>query len=205
MMKYGRKRVDIKIQPLTTSFWQPDEWPSNILALYQRTESEICDAIGWYLREKRLQARWSRLLRLSAILLAVAGGLVPLVHAANPDLIASEWGYVLLAAAAGCALLDRFFGFSGSWMRYMRTQFALQRTLTNFQHAWTASLARQAHRQPSEAERDSLLKLIRDASVQTRELIEAETEAWISELSSQLDNLNRTIGEGLIRHPSADR
>ena len=199
MSKYGRGRKDLRIEPLATLSWRPDEWPSNILALYERTEREICDAIWWYLREKRVQARWSRLLRLAVILLVAVGGLIPLLHAANPGLIASEWGYVLLAGAAGCALLDRFFGFSGSWMRYMRAEFALQGILSDFQHTWTATLARQASGQPSATERDHLLELIREASIRTRELIRAETEAWISDLSNQLDHLNRTISEGVTR------
>jgi hypothetical protein len=150
--------------------------------LFRHAESAALAAIDWYLWKKTIKSRWSRGLRALAIVLAVCGGVVPLVHAADARLIAPEWGYVILALSAGCVLLDRYFGFTTSWMRYMRAQSRLHRALVLAQADWTAAMCRPA-------DGKELMAVIRELIQATGEVLENETDDWASELSEQAERL----------------
>ncbi|MEO3798110.1 SLATT domain-containing protein [Nonomuraea sp. B10E15] len=152
--------------------------------LFRHAERNSLTAIDWYLWKKTIKSRWSRGLRATAIVLAVCGGVVPLVHAADNRLIAPEWGYVLLALSAGCVLLDRYFGFTTSWMRYMRAQARLHRALLLAQADWTAAMCRSA-------DGETLMTVIRELIQATGEVLENETDEWASELNEQAERLQQ--------------
>lgn len=183
---------DITAAAMPDLEWSGGQALESLRTLYLRAEGQALGMIGWYLREKGSKSRFSRALRALAILLAVGGGVTPLVNAAAPDVVAAQWGYVLLALAAGCVAFDRFFGFSSSWIRYMTTQFALQLLLAEFQHDWSAHVARLSGSAPTPDHLDAMLALIRSFSLGVVQLVEDETAAWASDLSEQIAGLERT-------------
>jgi hypothetical protein len=118
----------------------------------------------------------------------VLGGIVPLVHSAAPGLIASDWGFVLLAGGAGCILVDRVFGYSSSWTRFSRTGLALQYTLARAQTEWLSALL-SCSDQPSEEESAALLSVIRRLYAEVQQIMEEETATWIGYLTESLEEL----------------
>ncbi|MFI7452297.1 SLATT domain-containing protein [Nonomuraea sp. NPDC049714] len=158
-------------------------------ALFRHAERNALTTINWYLWKKTIKSRWSRILRASAIVLAVAGGVTPLLHAASPGLIASGWGYVALALSAGCVLFDRYFGYTSSWMRYMRAQARLHRVLVTAQAQWTAAMIQCTH---AAAPVDVLMPIVQDLIKGTAETVELETDEWARELTEQSEQLQRT-------------
>lgn len=169
--------------------------PSAILnSLRDWAEGQAEDTIAWYLRDKAVRRSISRLLRGCAILLGVAGGVVPLISAASSGIVAS-WGYVLLAMAGGCLAFDHFFGLSSAWMRDIATAQALQRALTEFRLDWaTTGLRTEADGGyglvgPEVARQRE--ELIRVLVTRTAELVEAETGEWLSEFRTNIGDLNR--------------
>jgi SMODS and SLOG-associating 2TM effector domain 2 len=142
-----RRRRDLRVGPFPTAAmeqWQDTE--AALAQLYRYAEGRAIDAIDWYLADKRGKRIWSRGLRLLVIVLVTAGGLQPLLDAAAPGPSRTAWGYVLLALAAACIGLDRFFGISSGWMRSMTTAQALERRLEQLQYDWAAECARSASR-----------------------------------------------------------
>src|SRR5215218_7785801 len=142
-----RRRRDLRAGPIPAAAleqWQDTE--TALTQLYRYAEARAIDAIDWYLADKRSKRIWSRGLRLLVILLVTAGGLQPLLDAAAPGPSRTAWGYVLLALAAACIGLDRFFGISSGWMRSMTTAQALERRLEQLQYDWAAECARSAAR-----------------------------------------------------------
>lgn len=115
---------------------------------YCWAERRCIESIEWFLAKKESPKRWSRFLRLAALIVGGLGGLVPLTSAARINgylesffaLPAGiEWngiGYVLLGVAGLLVLIDKLFGFSSSWMRYMTTQIRLQQLLIDYQAQW---------------------------------------------------------------------
>lgn len=183
--------------------------PSAILnSLREWAEGQAEDTIAWYLRDKAVRRRISRLLRGCAILLGIAGGVVPLLSAASAG-IGASWGYVLLAMAGGCLAFDHFFGLSSAWMRDIATAQALQRTLTEFRLDWaTTGLRTEADGRygpvgPEVARQRE--ELIRVLVTRTAELVEAETSEWLSEFRTNIGDLNRrSEWTASSAQPSAD-
>ena len=117
-----RRRRDLRAGPFpTVAMEQWHDTESALAKLYRYAEGRAIEATDWYLQDKRGKRIWSRGLRLLAILLVTAGALQPLLDAAAPGPSRTAWGYVLLALAAACIGLDRFFGLSSGWMRSMTT------------------------------------------------------------------------------------
>jgi hypothetical protein len=164
----------------------------SLATLYERAETAALEAIQWYLTEKVSKARWSRALRLTAILLAAAGGLVPLVNSAGVRSLDVRWGFVLLALAAACIAVDRYFGLSAAWMRYMRAALLVQGSLSDFQLRWAHEQAKTSGRSPSLDHVENRLRLLMQFSQITHGHIEQETLTWIREFETSLAQFEST-------------
>jgi hypothetical protein len=129
------------------------------------------------------------------ILLVTAGALQPLLDAAAPGPSSrTAWGYVLLALAAACIGLDRFFGISSGWMRSMTTAQALERRLEQLQYDWAAECARTAARTVDPKQAQTRLALLRAVSDDMAALMQQETAEWVLEFQSNLLRLETSTG-----------
>ncbi|MEO3765878.1 SLATT domain-containing protein [Streptomyces sp. B8F3] len=159
-------------------------------------EHEAEDAIEWYLNDKRLKRRGSRVISALTILLAVAGTLIPLasVISGGPP---QGWGYVLLALAAGCKGFDHFFGLSSGWMRDITAAQALRAELNDFRMAWAADQLRttapaSGPLDPAALERR--LALLTSLVEAVRRQVESETAEWLSEFRATAQQLQDNAG-----------
>jgi SMODS and SLOG-associating 2TM effector domain 2 len=190
-----RRRRDLRAGPIPAAGleqWQDTE--TALTQLYRYAEARAIDAIDWYLGDKRSKRIWSRGLRLLVILLVTAGGLQPLLDAAAPGPSRTAWGYVLLALAAACIGLDRFFGISSGWMRSMTTAQALERRLEQLQYDWAAECARSAARTVDPKQAQTRLALLRAVSDDMAALMQQETAEWVLEFQSNLLRLETSTG-----------
>jgi hypothetical protein len=167
--------------------------PEAVLAeLYNDAESRAIEACEWYLTDRRGKKNASRLLRALAVLLASAGGLIPLANVTTGQSV-SGWGYVLLAGAGVCFGFDRFLGLSAAWMRDMTTAQRIQRRLQLFQFDWTALDAARAADGAGGAV-GPYLTLLRDFATDLSDLMIEETGEWVSEFQSGLQVLEAQTG-----------
>lgn len=150
---------------------------------FQSLREHYLEVISWYLKEKEKKGRLSKSLRLASIVLAVLGGAAPLVADIAP--VNPSSGYVLLALAAGLQLVDRFFGYSSAWSRYVSSAMDLNAHLLLFQLDYSRLEATSA---PDE-ERWALL---RRAAQQLAEAVSSETRTWSTEFAQNLQELDRT-------------
>ncbi|MFB8249490.1 SLATT domain-containing protein [Streptomyces sp. NPDC055952] len=168
--------------------------------LFRHAEAEVAEAIDWYLARRRGPALWSRSLRALAALLGIVGTLTPLVHAAAPTAVQPEWGFVFLAAGAGCVLFDRIFGFSASWTRYIRSQLALQQVLKKAQAEWAQAVLRTTDA-PSDKEQAALLGVIERLRTDAQRIIEEEGSAWVGYLADGVEELTRSTSQATGQRP----
>lgn len=165
------------------------------------------DAMDWYLRDKRRKRVGSRLLQGLAIGFAVAGTAVPLGTAAAGG-SGQGWGYVLLAAAAGCKAFDHFFGLSSTWMRDIAVAHALRGELNAVRLEWAtdvlragpAAVAADPGRPLEPAELERQLALIDRLVSAVRLHVESETADWQAEFSASTRQLH---DQGAL--PAAER
>jgi hypothetical protein len=143
-----------------------------LLGLYRQS-------IDWYLSEKERKRRWSRALRAVVLVLLTGGGLVPLLATVVSDL-PSTYGYILLAAAGGLVVFDKYFGYSAAWARYITSATTLNASLLSIQLDWGSSFDR------AEIDRWQLLK---EYALRLSAIIEAETGQWVGDFGSGLEEL----------------
>jgi SMODS and SLOG-associating 2TM effector domain 2 len=121
------------VPPPAALGWGPGSAKGSLAALFKRASDCAQCAIEWYLKAKRPKQASARAVRGGSILLAALAGILPMLSQMPGSSIAPIWASVALALATAFVLLDRFFGFSSAWMRYITTELHLQQMLDEFQ------------------------------------------------------------------------
>jgi hypothetical protein len=189
--------------PLT---WSRAEIRRSLDELYAWGERLAVEAIGWYMIEKRRTSRWSRTLRAVALVLAAVGSAVPIAALGAGRPAVGNWGFLLLALAAGCVAYDRFFGYSSSWQRYMATATSLRTQLIEYQAAWAKEMVAMAAREPDRTDAVRLIDFVRTFAWNVNDTIRTETEAWLVEFHTRLTELESRLQQtegGLTRRGGA--
>jgi hypothetical protein len=185
---------------LSNLSWKDLDIDSSLAVLRRYVESEAQRQIDWYFGKLKLKSLASTALRFVAIALFVAGALVPVLKATlTPDTVRklpfdfAEAGYLLIGIAGGCIALDRFFGYSTGWIRYMTSALALDKSLEEFRMEWARNLAKLRGGLPNEIQLDQLLLTCETFSLAIRSQVEQETKAWVIEFRSNLAQLERDL------------
>lgn len=148
-------------------------------------ETFAMESIDWYTKEKISKARWSRTLRFLAVLFLALGTVAPVVAVGMGWSEESVWGYGLIGLGACCAAIDKVFGFSSSWMRYMSTAVSLNRRLLRLQVSWPRFEARLAVNSNDE----TFIEVVQELETFMDDfaaLMENETNSWMSEFQSHI-------------------
>jgi hypothetical protein len=175
----------------------------SLAALYGYVVGAAEDAIGWYVREKGWKRRFGRAIRVLAILAVAAAALLPLL--AQIDAAESgtrqelsgwtqpAWASVLILLAATLVGLDRFFGFSHGWMRYVDAQMKLTAALEQFDVDWQKHWVSVGEDGPSPEQTLAMLSACGAFAAQVRAIVNAETAEWIQEFRATLSQVDETV------------
>jgi len=184
--------------------WSPGlpelDWnePIHALRTLQRyLVSQTQGDIEYYLRRKRTAKRWTYFFRGMAVLLGSAATLTPAIIGllSNVEDIA-RWAplsTILAALAAAMLGIDRFFGFSSGWMRFVWTAIDLENRLDDFEMDW-AAIEYELSRGP--IDQDTILKHLQWMKAFRHAIdgrIKRETGQWIKEFRGRVEEENRTI------------
>jgi hypothetical protein len=173
--------------------WDPPHRRESLSALYVWSEQQVLGVTDWYLRGKGSKARWSKWLRMGAVVFVVVGAILPVVSLiVGTDDLSGEWGFVALAVGAGVVLLDRGFGFTSSWTRYMTTLGAIERRTRRLQLEWNHELVTLSATPDDESTRHAI-ELLRDFLDDVGDAVERETKAWAFEFNAQSGELSELM------------
>lgn len=189
-------RKNLKETPIQTLSWKPEDRAASLQLVFEQAQAKALEAIDWYIARKGLRATLSQLLRFAAIFFATVGGVLPLLRAAGiwPKSFPGEMGqvgYVAFAIAAGCIAIDRFFGLSSAWMRWVTTALSLQRMLAEFQLDWSLMQVKLGGAEPTQEQVEQLLVRIREFRSAVLQVIERETQSWVVEFQSNMAELGK--------------
>lgn len=180
--------------------WKEEDIGASLTHLRSYVEEHAQKQIAWYHAKGRIHASVSSALRFLAIFFFALGGMVPIVKAAlRPDTVSrlpfdfGQAGYLLIATAAGCVAMDRFFGYSSGWIRYITTAIALEKSLEEFRLEWERHIARLRGAAPGEMQLDQLIQTCETFSLAIHRQVEQETKAWVTEFESNLAQLEREL------------
>jgi hypothetical protein len=182
-----RSKVD-----LPQSDWKdPDQGLDAVLA-YCLTQAK--EAEDWYMRKRKSKRIGGRILRLTSVLLVGLGVLIPILAQVYTDngepVIAPGWASLALVLAATMVALDRLFGFSTGWARFIKTNVRIERLRHEFEFEWQALRTEAGN---SAVDPAVLLELGREFVLAIDEVVEKELLTWSEELHASLD----TAADGL--------
>ncbi len=150
--------------------------------------------INWYAQAAIPNKRNGRAFRFLAILFVAVAGIVPLVITALPDGVVSpkivDISYIFIGIAAFLIGVDKFFGYSSSWMRYITTQIALETLLAKFRYEWAIESVKASGKLDADACKP-LLTLVKNFAADVQSKMENETAQWATELRNNLTDTEK--------------
>ena len=187
---------DIRPADLASLDWGPEHARQSLDLIYQHVTDSTSQAIGWYLAARRSKKRWAQRLRVGAIIMVAVAGVLPVLSqifgAGSSVEIQPAWASVALAIAVALVALDRFFGFSSAWARYMATGQAISAALNQFRLDWQQSSSKLLAESFTQESITQLLDLAKILARKTDDLIQAETSQWVKEFRETLTEIERS-------------
>ena len=166
-------------------------------------------SIRWYIRAKRPKKLYASNFRVLAIILGAVAGLLPLLGEMYPldggkPRFPAGWTAILIGVAGALVLMDRIFGFSTGWMRYVSTELELRQIADEFQLDWEAEKARWQGAPPSQEQVTQMLARCKTFVTQINTVVREETSVWIQEFESTIKIIDETVkAKPAISEPGA--
>jgi hypothetical protein len=161
-------------------------------------------AIGYYERRSPSKRFVAKGLRAVALGMGMLASLVPLVvsfvfsvYLQGKAAQAKDWvglSAIFAVVALGLVGIDRLFGFSSGWMRFVSVTLDLQARRSAFRVGWAKERHR-AGRAPDDEHLLSCLDLLGASLAGIDDLVRAETQTWVTEFRGALAELDKSIAE----------
>ncbi|HEY3302417.1 MAG TPA: SLATT domain-containing protein [Candidatus Binatia bacterium] len=184
------KRTDIQHSPLPKLEWEPSKRQNSLELLFDHLTAEAKSAIDWYLKAKRPKQQWAMRARMGAIVLTALAGIIPMVVQIfvedGKPLIQPAWASVSLGIAAAMIVVDRFFGFSSGWMRYISAELRIRQLLREFELEWQTLKAGWKGSDPTDDQVQTMLGRAKTFINQVTTVVQEETNTWIREFQESL-------------------
>lgn len=188
---------DIRTPDLGELDWSPGSRTESLTKVFNHTVGVSEEAQRWYAAKHPSKRSSGRALRLVGLLLGGVGAVLPIISeisssSSGKPAIAPGWAAVALVLAAGCAILDRFLGFSSAWMRFIVAEQNLERQRRDFEYAWNEARTKVSD-PPSDSDVASLLTLARENVKQVEDIIDRETAEWVTQFRGALADTERSL------------
>lgn len=170
--------------------WTPGDEAASLRTVYDYAVALAEEGEKWYDRRRKGKRYAGRILRVLALVLGAVAVVLPILaqiytHDGKPP-FSVAWASVALALAAALVALDRYFGFSSGWMRFVEAELQIKRLRHAFEHDWEIARA-------SSAAVPELLKLTRQFVLAVDDVVAAETAAWTTEFRSSLATAEQSL------------
>jgi hypothetical protein len=190
---------DLGVSPDLTLDWSGGQREASLQQVFSHVTKLANDAIEWYIAAKNTKRVYARAIRMLAILLGAVAALLPTVseivestRGMSERLIPAGWTAVLLGIVGALLLLDRFFGFSTGWMRYIRTELQLRQIAQEFQLDWEAERSGWQGSDPTPDQTLAMLARCKAFVTQVNTIVRDETTAWVEEFESTLRQIDES-------------
>ena len=183
-----------------------DGAPAALKELYDALVAKAEGAMAWYESRQRDKKVGARRARGTAITLGTLTTIIPSVIAFFPEHVSflgiKDFAMVRLnpvatiagVLAATMILLDKFYGFSSSWMRSVTTYQEIQANLEEFRVNWRKQIIKLNGNQPPSDEQviavyDFLMVFLKSINDSVRN----ETQGWVTEFKGVLADMDKTV------------
>jgi hypothetical protein len=174
--------------------WNCADIPASLQEVLKYVEQEAKKAIDWYWRNKRGKSFLSRWVQFCAVVLTSAAAIVPIIG----QLLGKEvlknglWASLLVGLAAALLALDKAFGFSSGWARYILAATNIRKSLEEFRMDW-ASLAAKACPNPTPEQVQALIQRAKEFRIAVEMIVLQETRDWVTEFQNNIAQLDKDV------------
>ena len=186
---------DIKPAKLPELQWETGKLADPLNKLCDYAISQAQQSIEWYFSKRQIRRIFCRFCRVGVILLTAFAGLLPLIN----EIIGKEyalnslWSGVTLAVAATLIMLDRFYGFTSGWIRFLLTAQQLTQVLEAFRFEMERQKLSWGQLEPTQEQAAMLLGQIQQFHKQVLGIINDETKTWAAEFTEVLKQLDEQV------------
>ncbi len=193
-----RKKRDISTAAPDALKWDRSKPAESLEALRVLVETEAQETIHWYLREKNRKKKPSRAIQFTALALTAGAGLAPIVvqifkgFGSLNGVDSGPLASLLVGLAAALIGLDKAFGFSSGWTRYILTATSMTKLLQEFRMDWVALYAGSST--PPTAEQEAkLIQRARQFVLDIQSALIDETKQWATEFQSSAAQIEKDV------------
>lgn len=165
--------------------WQANQMSEDLAKLFAYATEEATRAIAYYAAKRAPKKLGARVLRLGAIFATTVAALIPvfsqIFEKAGKPIIAPAWSTVAAGIAVLFILLDKFWGFTGAWVRFMVTEQALGEALTAFRIDWESKKLAWGGTEPSQEQVREMIAESKAFLAQIHKVVQQETNTWVTE------------------------
>jgi hypothetical protein len=184
-----KKPEDLTPKEFPKIAWQSGKLAEPLGQLFDCVVEEAKDSIVWYTIRRRPKQLGGQILRVGAIIFAAIAGLVPVVGEIFQDSTGRPgmppgWATVALAIAGLLVLLDRFWGFTSAWVRFMLSQQELSEALSKFQFEWEQDKLSWDGPEPTIKQATAMIASCKAFMLQIHAIVRRETNMWAMEFQS---------------------
>ena len=191
------KPKNIEFKPLPDLSWNPAQRSDSLQKVADYVAAEAGSAIRWYLDKKGPKQQRAQGLRFLAIGMTALAGLIPILAEIfttemGVPRIPPAWASVALLLAVACVGLDRFFGYSSAWMRFLTTEMQIRHALHDFLLDWEMRRAGWEGKDDPGAEQAAAgLKRCKEFLAQVNDILKAEMDNWVTEFRAAIADIDQ--------------
>jgi hypothetical protein len=187
---------DLERPNLPQLAWDRDARAASMTAVFEHAVGLAIAAEQWYARKRPAKRTAGRILRVATVILGAIAAIIPIISEITTTngkpAVAPGWAAVSLAVAAAFISLDRFFGFSSGWMRFMKAELQLTRLRHIFEYAWN-NLRATSEDPPDDTQLTAYLKLAENFVLAVDGIVAEETSAWITEFRGGIERTEQGL------------
>jgi hypothetical protein len=192
--------------------WDSADPAKSLQHIRNAVETEGQKAIDWYWKAKRWKRIPSQWIQFFALALTAAAGLVPIIlqlvknAGAAKGFDSGPLASLFVGIAAALLGLDKAFGYSSGWTRYVLTATSMTKLLHEFRMDWVALWAAAAV-PPTAEQQAAMIQRAKKFISTIQGMVAQETKDWATEfqsnmaqmekdLKAQLDSLKAQVDKG---------
>jgi hypothetical protein len=185
---------DIQAAAAESLTWNSSDAAASLQALVKYVEEQAQESVAWYWKNKRSKSFFSQWIVFLAVALTSGAAIVPIVGQIwHYDLLKNSlWASLLVGLAAAMLALDKAFGFSSGWTRYVMTATNIRKALEEFRMDWAALIAK-AGANPSPDQIEALIARAKEFRIAVEGLVLQETKDWVTEFQNNVAQIEKDV------------
>ena len=191
---------DVRPRAAVEVMWNSADPVQSLRDIRMAVEDEGQKAINWYWQSKKWKARLSRAIQFFALALTALAGIASIFVQVlrslgvriSPNFDSGPIASLCVGLAAALLGMDKAFGLSSGWTRYVLTATSMTKILHEFRMEWVALVA-VAQNPPTSQEQAGLIQRARDFISAIQSMVLQETKDWATEFQNNLAQMEKDL------------